>query len=122
VSAVQISTQPPVDDVRGLVSVAGDLDVAAVPELRAALLLMERSQPAALALDLREVTLLDSSGLRVLIDAAARARRDGRRLIVVAPPRGPVDRLLRLTLLTDLLEVVEDLDAAGDDDVKSARR
>lgn len=118
--AVEIRTQPPVDDLRGVVVVAGDMDVAAVPEVRGALLLMERSQPAALALDLREVTLLDSSGLRVLIDAAARARRDGRRLTVVAPRSGPVGRLLRLTLLTDLLEVVEDLEAG--DGVGSARR
>ncbi len=95
-----------------VVSVGGDLDIAAVPDVHRAVLEAERDGPDRLALDLSDVVHLDSSGLRVLLDAAGRARRGGRRLIVVAPPGGPVGRLLELTLLADHLDVVRDLDTA----------
>ena len=54
-------------------------------------------------LDLRELAFMDCAGMRVIVDAAERARRDGRRLIVL---RGPaqVDRVFTLTGTADVLE------------------
>ena len=95
-----------------VVSVSGDLDISAVPDVHRAVLEAERDGSHRLALDLSGVVHLDSSGVRVLLDAAGRARREGRRLVVVAPAEGPVGRLLELTLLADHLDVVRDLDAA----------
>jgi anti-anti-sigma factor len=63
-------------------------------------------------MDLRDVALIDSTGLRVILDAAARAHDEDRRLVVVARTDGPVGRVLELTLLSDHLEVVGELAAA----------
>jgi len=95
-----------------VVVVTGDLDIAAVPDVRSAVAVAEDACTARLALDLTGVVHLDSSGLRVLLDAAGRAGRQERRLVIVAPPQGPVGRLLELTLLADHLDVVHDLETA----------
>jgi anti-sigma B factor antagonist len=112
VATFDVSAQKDRDAGTWVVSVGGDLDIAAVPDVHRAVLEAERDGSERLALDLSDVVHLDSSGLRVLLDAAGRARREGRRLVVVAPPDGPVGRLLELTLLADHLDVVRDLDAA----------
>ncbi|MGE3138414.1 MAG: STAS domain-containing protein [Thermoleophilia bacterium] len=96
----------------GIVTVTGELDIAAVPAVSHAVAALESGSPPHLVLDLSGVVHLDSSGLRVLLDASARAGREGRRLVIVAPPDGPVGRLLELTLLAEHLDVVRDLDAA----------
>lgn len=64
-----------------------------------------------------KVEHLGSSGLRLLLDAQAWARRHGRRFVVVVvvlvvvAPDGAVGRLLGLTTLADRVEVVQDLAA-----------
>ncbi len=76
------------------VHVRGELDMAVVPELRRSL--AEASARARLVvLDLRELRSIDSRAARVVLDAAAEARRDGGRLMLV---RGSaeVDNVLTL--------------------------
>lgn len=93
-----------------VVAVTGELDVSGLARVRRALADVEGSWAgSALALDLREVVHLDSSGLRLLLDCHARARRQGRRFVVVAGDDGVVGRLLTLTMLADHVEVVGDL-------------
>ncbi len=106
-----VHTQTGRDGGRPIVSVAGELDIAAVDDVHRAVTVAEEGGPDQLALDLSDVVHLDSSGLRVLLDAATRARQVGRRLVIVAPPEGPVGRLLELTLLADHLDVVRDREA-----------
>jgi anti-anti-sigma factor len=55
---------------------------------------------------------MDSSGLRALLAADARAREQGRRLVLV---RGDerVQRVLRITRLDERLEIVDSPDAVG---------
>lgn len=113
VSAVDVSSTPQTMGAPAVVRVVGDLDIAGVPEVRSALLSAEAAQPDALAIDLAEVSHLDSTGLRILLDGARRAAAAGRRFIIVAPPEGPVGRILRLTLLLEHLEVVPELGAAS---------
>lgn len=96
-----------------VVVVRGELDIAAVPAVTRAVVQAETGNPKTIVLDLSDVVHLDSSGLRVLLDAAGRARPEGRRLVIVAPPEGPVGRLLELTLLAEHLDVVRDRDAAA---------
>ena len=62
-------------------------------------------------LDLRDLTFMDSTGLRVMVSADARARDDSRRLAVVQGPES-VHRVFRITGLDDHLEMVESPEAA----------
>ena len=112
-STSRVSIETGTDGRPRVVTVIGDLDIAAVPDVADAVARAPEAASGTLALDLTGVVHLDSSGLRVLLDAANRARRLGARLVVVAPPEGPVGRLLELTLLADHLDVVRDRDGVG---------
>jgi anti-anti-sigma factor len=93
------------DDVPGL-RLRGDLDMAGVVELERELERLEASRPDVVLLDLRELTFLDSSGLRSLLAADNRARRRGRRLELVRAPAG-VQRVFEIALLDRRLTFVE---------------
>lgn len=83
----------------------GELDVVTAPHAREA---VRRAQHRVRTLicDLGDVWFVDLSGLRVLLDAAARARLTGRRLIVAScPPIVP--RMLALLELEDALEMAD---------------
>jgi len=112
VSDTEVTTIPPAGSSPALIRVAGELDMAVAPDIRAAFAAVEANAPDAIAMDLSDVTHLDSTGLRVLLEGARCATAAGRRFIVVAPPEGPVGRILRLTLLLEHLDVVSDLGAA----------
>jgi anti-anti-sigma factor len=101
------------DRERGAVRVTGDLDLAHSADLAVALAAVDEGRPAALVVDLRDVVHIDSTGIRVILDASTRAEADGRRVVVVVEPGGPVGKVLELTLVTDRIEVVGDLSAQG---------
>ena len=86
--------------------VTGELDHANVAVLERAARRAERDGPAAIVFDLRGTEHLDSSALRLLVDTDLRARRSGRRFVVV-PAKGLQVKLLRMGLLAHL-EVAED--------------
>jgi anti-anti-sigma factor len=87
------------------VHVTGDLDLATAPLLRRALR-DAHLYARVVVLDLRELTFMDSSGVHVILDAAAGARRGDGRLILV---RGPthVDRALNLTGATSQVLIID---------------
>ena len=85
----------------------GDLDLSRVPDLELLIASRERSGTRVLVLDLRRVTFMDSSVLRLLLAADQRARREGRRL-VLAVGEGAILRLLRITLLESRFELTDD--------------
>ena len=60
-----------------------------------------------LVLDLREVTFLDSSGLRMLIQLDRSQREAGGRLVLVQGPRR-IARVFELTGMEAELEIVDD--------------
>jgi len=72
-----------VSDLRGdrTLVLYGELDIATAPEL-VALLARLRHHGHAVALDLAEVTFMDSTGLTTLMDAHVDARREGRAFTV----------------------------------------
>lgn len=77
-----------------VVAPVGELDLATVVPLRKAL---ERSEGcAAVVLDLRGVSFIDSAGLSLVIEHQRRAQREGVEFRVVRGPR-PVHRLFELT-------------------------
>jgi anti-anti-sigma factor len=87
------------------VHVTGELDLANTPELRRAL---RDAQLYAqmVVLDLRKVTFIESSGVHVILDAAANVQPGNGRLIVI---RGPaqVDRALTLTSVSSQVLIVD---------------
>ncbi|WP_432867242.1 STAS domain-containing protein [Microbispora rosea] len=77
-------------------AVHGDLDVSAVPELRACLgHVLGTRRPGHVEVDLAGVGFLDCAGARSLLWADARVREQGGRATFVRPAP-PVLRLLRL--------------------------
>jgi anti-sigma B factor antagonist len=90
-----------------LVALRGELDVSTTPKVEHALLQLEGEGASVIIIDLRGLTFLDSSGLRLILEADARARREDRRLLVVpGPPE--VQRVFRVTLTDARIEFVED--------------
>jgi anti-sigma B factor antagonist len=82
---------------RSTVAVAGEIDIAAVPELRSRL---DAEHAECVALDVAGVTFIDSSGLAGLLDARAAMVADGRRLELINRPQAVV-RLLQVTGLSE---------------------
>ena len=99
----------------GMVRLAldGEFDLSNAPQVEDVLKEIESQRPSLLVLDLRELTFMDSTGLRVMVSADARARDDSRRLAIVQGPEA-VHRVFRITGLDDHLEIVETPEAALD--------
>jgi anti-anti-sigma factor len=93
-------------EVPGL-SLAGEMDIAEASRVEAQLKQIEESKPSTLLLDLRDLTFMDSTGLRVVLGADRRARDEQRRLAIV---RGPdaIQRLFTITRLDTRLDFVDD--------------
>jgi len=70
-----------------VVSLRGELDIAAEGELAAGLGLVLAPPTRVLTLDLRELSFLDSTGLRALIHLRSRCEHHGCRLLLI--PGGP---------------------------------
>lgn len=85
----------------------GELDLASAPILDERLAGLGTGP---VALDVREVTFIDSSGLSIVIAGMHRARDRGERLIVVADEDGPVQRIMALTGLDQIIDVVRSTD------------
>lgn len=88
-------------------SLVGELDIATAPRLESELRRVEGDRPSVLVIDLRQLSFIDSTGLRLLIGADVRAREDGRRMAFVPGP-GSVHRVFQLALLDKRFEFVED--------------
>ena len=84
----------------------GELDLGTVYGFDAEVRRLEEdTRPAAMVVDLRDVTFVDSAGLARLIAVAERARRRGQRARFVRGPRA-VTRLFALTGLSAAIEWV----------------
>jgi anti-sigma B factor antagonist len=86
----------------------GELDLATAPDLEQ-LVLGRLADRTAVVLDLRGLSFMDSSGVRVLVAAHARAADGGGELTVVRPERGgAVDRILEVSGIEQALPLVDD--------------
>lgn len=90
----------------------GELDLSSASQVEEVLKDLELEGPSLIVLDLRELTFMDSTGLRVMVSADARARDQARRLAIVQGPE-PVHRVFRITGLDDHLDIVETPEAAS---------
>ena len=87
-----------------LVTITGELDIAATPELSTVLLVAADSPGALVVLDLAGVDFIDSTALGTLLKAGDAIESAGKRLRIVCEG-GPVRRLLELTNLTNRFEL-----------------
>ena len=90
------------------VALRGELDLATAPRVEETLAQLAPDEAlSTIVVDLRELQFLDSTGLRVLIQADAQARRDGQVLTIV---RGParISRLFAIAGIEEHLRLVDE--------------
>jgi anti-sigma B factor antagonist len=93
------------------VALSGELDFSRAYTFDAEMRRLESTRPGSIVLDLRSLNFLDSAGLGRVLALQRRAKRDGRRLVVVRGCRA-IERLFALTALNLRLEMVSDPRAA----------
>jgi anti-sigma B factor antagonist len=97
------------DGTRAVVAVRGELDLATASQLESALLPGLRDGGFAV-LDLRGLEFMDSTGVRVIVAAHHAAQEHGGRLALVrTEPDGPVARVLEISGLDAVLNLVDDV-------------
>ena len=94
-----------------LLKLTGELDISSAAKVEDELSRVEPRKPEQIVLDLSALDFMDSTGLRLLIAADARARDEGRRLTIVKGPE-PVQRVFRITRLEERLDLVDEAPAA----------
>jgi anti-anti-sigma factor len=105
-TVLTLTTSPEPDAVR--VSLTGELDLSSALVFDEELKRIEEEAPdSTLVLDLRGLKFMDSTGLRLILNAHARAARRHRKLRVV-PGSEPIRRIFRLTGMSERLDIVEE--------------
>ncbi len=90
-----------------MVSLSGELDISQIGDVENQLKGVEERRPNLLVLDLRGLNFLDSSGLRLVLEADLRSRREARRFALIPGPE-PVHRVFLIALLDKRLDFIED--------------
>jgi stage II sporulation protein AA (anti-sigma F factor antagonist) len=85
-----------------VIALAGEFDLDSVARVDRELRHAEATDARQIVLDLSALEFMDSSGIRLILQALARSREDGGRLMLSCVP-GPVQRLFDLTDLTSRL-------------------
>lgn len=94
------------------IAVSGEIDLATVPELEAAIHLVLDANSHPLVVDLRQTSFMDSTGLKALVMANRRFDEHGRSF-ALAVSGGPVSRLLDLSGVETSIRVVESTEDLG---------
>jgi len=109
------------EDARVSLALRGELDLETAPQFREHLDDAEEDAMT-LVVDLRNLTFLDSCGIGELVGAHQRARRDGRRLVVVRNEGTRIHRVLRVAELDETLETSADPPGVGGGGLSYFRR
>ena len=105
-SVIDVSVQT--DDGVVTVALTGELDISNAQRVEQELQRVEEDDAAgAIVLDLRKLVFMDSTGLRLVVAADARARERGRRFALVAGPEA-VHRVFKITYVDRRLDFVDD--------------
>jgi anti-sigma B factor antagonist len=106
-----------------LARVAGEVDASNVDDLSQRLLAAVSNQARAVVIDLRETSYIDSSGISLIFDAAARLRNRRQELRLVVTPRSFVGEVLAAVSMEQSVAIDPALDdalrAIGDSDSDS---
>ncbi len=102
-------------EVRGVtvVTVRGSVDLDTAPDLEAALREAGAPERPVIA-DARGVDVLDSTGLRTLLDARSAQRRNGTSFALVRDPSGHVAKMLAIAGAGRFLPAYDTVDEAVD--------
>jgi anti-anti-sigma factor len=84
------------------VTLVGELDLASARQMEEHFAAIDEQAPARVIVDLGGLMFIDSSGLRMLLLADARAREHGYELVLL-PGREPVQRVFEMTGALDVL-------------------
>jgi anti-sigma B factor antagonist len=93
------------------VVLSGELDFSRAYTFDEEMRRLESTKPGSIVLDLRTLNFLDSAGLGRVLALQRRAKRDGRRFVVVRGCRA-IERLFALSALDVRLEMVNEPRAA----------
>jgi anti-sigma B factor antagonist len=89
-----------------VIALRGELDLAGAAALEQELARLEDEPATTVLLDLRGVSFMDSSGLRVIAVASQRTQDLGRRLALLPGP-GQVMRVFEITRMRERLDFVD---------------
>jgi anti-anti-sigma factor len=89
------------------ISLKGELDIASAPRVEEEVRRVLGAGDGALLLDLRELTFMDSTGLRAIVRSHEAAERAGRRFAIVRGPE-PVDRVFQIVGLEGRFELLDE--------------
>lgn len=95
-----------------VVALTGELDLTTLPQAEREILAAEDAAPAVLLVDLAGLDFMDSSAIRLVLQADARARTAGRRL-AVACGHGLPRQMFDLLGLDNRLELVHGPEEIG---------
>lgn len=88
------------------VRLSGDLDLSTAKRAEQAIEEAEKAGAQMVVIDLRGLSFMDSTGLRVVVSADKRASRSNRRVVIIQGPHA-VRRVFEITRLGERLEIVD---------------
>ena len=104
---LEIREESPQGGPDAVLALRGELDPLSAPDLaRCVSAVATRTGVERLVLDLAELTFIDSSGLRALLEAGAAMSEQGRSMALRRPSEA-AQRLLRITDLHDVFPVLD---------------
>lgn len=96
-------------DERVVFTPRGELDLTTTPAVESGVLEAVRAGDRTVVLDLRELTFMDSTGVRTIVAAHRLAAQAGHELRVVRPARGgAVARVIEISGIDDALGLVDE--------------
>jgi anti-anti-sigma factor len=98
----QLTVRSERDGVMHTIRAEGELDLATAEDLERELRRVESSDALSIVLDLSGLQFIDSTGVRLLIEADIRSRADSNRLTLLRGPKA-VQRVFELTGILDRL-------------------
>ena len=105
---MQIATTPGLD--RHVITVSGEVDLATSPQLDTAIIAAIESGTSSVAIDLTDVSFMDSSGLGVIVRGLKRCREADKDLDLVITN----ERVLKVFGITGLDQVIPIHDSIED--------
>jgi anti-anti-sigma factor len=104
----EVTERPDVE----VVHLEGDIDLSNAQAVAAKLARAVDNQPLGLVVDLSSTSYLDSAGLRVLFQLAARLERHRQQLYLVVSEGSPIRRILSLTDFEGSAPIASTVEAA----------
>jgi anti-anti-sigma factor len=98
----QLTVRSERDGVVHTISLSGELDLATSGEVERELERVEATDAESIVLDLSDLTFMDSTGVRLIVQAHQRSRADANRLALLRGPAA-VQRVLELSGVSGLL-------------------